>query len=69
MTFTILVAVEFCLGTRISNQAEKSGLDRSVHGEGLYADKSKSVTPSQRVAELLQVKTYIQCFPDNITIL
>ena len=54
MTFLILQFVDFAVGIRISLDTEKAGLDRSLHGEGLYAERTKTVTPSQRVAELLQ---------------
>ena len=54
MTFLILQLVDLAVGIRISSQTEKAGLDRSLHGEGLYAERTKNVTPSQRVTELLQ---------------
>lgn len=54
MTFLILIFVDLVIGLRISADTEKSGLDRSFHGEGLYAERSKVVTPTERVAELLK---------------
>jgi len=55
MTFAILLAVDVCVGLRVSIETEKSGLDRSLHGEGLYHPRpAGTITPSQRVAELLQ---------------
>jgi len=53
ITFIILFAVNACMGIRVSLETEKSGLDRAVHGEGLYNEK-KELTPSDRVAELLR---------------
>lgn len=54
MTFFILIFINMTLGLRVSEITEKKGLDRSFHGEGLYAEKSKTVTPSERVATLLK---------------
>jgi Amt family ammonium transporter len=54
MTFLILIFVDSVIGLRISVDTEKTGLDRSFHGEGLYAERSKVVTPTERVAELLK---------------
>ena len=54
MTFIILICINMTLGLRVSEATEKSGLDRSLHGEGLYAERSKTVTPSERVASLLK---------------
>jgi hypothetical protein len=46
--------VDYTIGIRISLSAEKFGLDRSVHGEGLYVERPKTMTPTERVAELLK---------------
>ena len=54
MTFLILWVVEFTIGVRIAVDTERSGLDRSLHGEGLYAARQKTTTPTQRVAELFE---------------
>ena len=54
MTYVILLAVDACVGIRVSLETEKSGLDRSLHGEGLYAPRSATLTPTQRVAELME---------------
>ena len=54
MTSVLLVLVDVTIGLRVSIDAEKSGLDRSTHGQGLYAERSKTITPSERVAELLR---------------
>lgn len=54
MTYLILTGIKMTLGIRVSINTEKSGLDRSFHGEGLYAERSRTVTPSERVAELLK---------------
>ena len=54
MTGLLLVLVDVTIGLRVSVDAEKSGLDRSTHGQGLYAERSKTITPSERVAELLR---------------
>jgi ammonium transporter, Amt family len=54
MTYLILTVIKMTLGLRVSINTEKSGLDRSFHGEGLYAERSKTVTPSERVSELLK---------------
>jgi ammonium transporter, Amt family len=54
MTAILLVLVDVTIGLRVSADAEKTGLDRSSHGEGLYAERSRTITPSERVAELLK---------------
>ena len=54
MSLFILVCINITLGLRVSETAEEKGLDRSLHGEGLYAEKSRTVTPSERVATLLK---------------
>ena len=54
MTCLLLLLVDVTIGLRVSVDAEKSGLDRSTHGQGLYAERSKTITPSERVAELLR---------------
>lgn len=54
MTAILLVLVDVTVGLRVSADAEKTGLDRSSHGEGLYAERSRTITPSERVAELLK---------------
>ena len=54
MTTILLIIVDKSVGLRVSVDTEKSGLDRSSHGEGLYAERSKLITPSERVAELLK---------------
>ena len=54
MTFAILTGINMTVGLRVSVTTEKTGLDRSFHGEGLYAERSKTITPSERVAALLQ---------------
>ena len=54
MTAILLYVVDRSIGLRVSKDTEKSGLDRSSHGEGLYAERSKTITPSERVAELLK---------------
>jgi Amt family ammonium transporter len=53
MTFLILLVVKATLGIRVSVDTEKSGLDRAIHGEGLYHEK-RTTSPSDRVAELLR---------------
>lgn len=54
VTYVALLAIKATVGLRVSVSTEKSGLDRSFHGEGLYVARSKTVTPSERVAELLK---------------
>ena len=54
MTAAILAFVIKTIGLRVSAEVERCGLDRSSHGEGLYAERSKAITPSERVAELLR---------------
>ena len=54
MTTILLFLVDVSIGLRVSLDTEKSGLDRSSHGEGLYAERSKTITPSERVADLLK---------------
>ena len=54
MTTILLFLVDKLIGLRVSPNVEKCGLDRSSHGEGLYAERSKTITPSERVAELLK---------------
>ena len=54
MTAAILAFVTRTIGLRVSAEVERCGLDRSSHGEGLYAERSKAITPSERVAELLK---------------
>ena len=54
MTFIILFFIDLTLGVRVSLMAERFGLDRSVHGDGLYAERPADKTPQQHVAELLR---------------
>lgn len=54
MTALLLILVDVTIGLRVSADTEKTGLDRSSHGEGLYAERSRTITPSERVAELLK---------------
>ena len=54
MTFLILICINSSIGLRVSVTTEENGLDRSFHGEGLYAERSTAVTPSERVASLLK---------------
>jgi Amt family ammonium transporter len=54
MTMAILVVLDLTWGIRVSQRAEKLGLDRSCHNEGLYVEKSSERTPEERVADLLR---------------
>ena len=54
MTYCILIVINMTMGLRVSVTAEESGLDRSTHGEGLYAQRSKSTLTADQLDQLLE---------------
>ena len=54
MSFIILLILDYTIGLRVSVDVERAGLDRSLHGGGLYVERRKTMTPTERVAELLR---------------